>query len=153
RTRLGKDGNPKLDNEGKPIKELVRLSRPKVMVAAVFNAAQIDGIPDLEPVRELAWDPIAKAEQLLKASQAKIEHSQKGGAFYRASSDTIHLPAREQFASAVGYYAVALHELGHWTGNVDRLNRDLSNPFGSEAYAREELRAEIASLILGSELG
>jgi len=63
------------------------------------------------------------------------------------------LPAREQFASAAGYYAVALHELGHWTGRADRLNRDLSNPFGSEAYAREELRAEIASLILGSELG
>ena len=42
---------------------------------------------------------------------------------------------------------------GHWTAHPDRLNRDLSNPFGSEGYAREELRAEIASLILGSELG
>src|SRR6516164_10551092 len=51
RTRLGKDGNPELDNEGKPIKELVRLSRPKVMVAAVFNAEQIDGVPALEPER------------------------------------------------------------------------------------------------------
>src|ERR1700746_1594756 len=51
RPRLGKDGNPELDNEGKPIKELVRLSRPKVMVAAVFNAEQIDGVPALEPER------------------------------------------------------------------------------------------------------
>src|SRR5271166_764074 len=42
---------------------------------------------------------------------------------------------------------------GHWTGHPDRLDRDLGNPFGSEGYAREELRAEIASLILGSELG
>ena len=47
----------------------------------------------------------------------------------------------------------ALHELGHWTGHPDRLDRDLSSLFGSEGYAREELRAEIASLILGSELG
>ena len=48
---------------------------------------------------------------------------------------------------------MAIHELGHWTAHPDRLNRDLRNPFGSEAYAREELRAEIASLIVGSELG
>ena len=48
---------------------------------------------------------------------------------------------------------MALHELGHWTGHADRLNRDMAHPFGTEGYAREELRVEIASLILGSELG
>ena len=45
------------------------------------------------------------------------------------------------------------YELGHWTGHATRLNRDLSDPFGSIGYAREELRAEIASMIIGSELG
>ena len=44
------------------------------------------------------------------------------------------------------------HELGHWTGHPNRLDRDLAHPFGSEGYAREELRAEIASLITGQEL-
>ena len=83
----------------------------------------------------------------------KIQHSQEGGAFYRPSTDTIHLPSREQFAKAAGYCTTALHELGHWTGLPNRLNRDLAHPFLSEGYAREELRAEIASLILGSELG
>jgi putative DNA primase/helicase len=153
RPRLGKDGKPELDNDGKPIKDMVRLSRPKVLVAAVFNAEQIDGIPDLEPARDVGWDPLEKAERLLGASQAKIQHSQGGGAFYRPSTDTIHLPSRQQFEKAAGYYAVALHELGHSTGHPDRLNRDLTHPFGSEGYAREELRAEIASLILGSEVG
>ena len=86
-------------------------------------------------------------------SQAKIEHSQGGGAFYRVGTDTIHLPARERFSEAADYYTTALHELGHWTGHPDRLNRDLRHPFGSEGYAREELRAEIASMIMGSELG
>jgi antirestriction protein ArdC len=57
--------------------------------------------------------PAGKAEGLLAASEAKIQHSQAGGAFYRPSTDTIHLPAREQFPSAGGYYATALHELGH----------------------------------------
>jgi antirestriction protein ArdC/phage/plasmid primase-like uncharacterized protein len=153
RPRRGIDGQPELDQAGKPIKDTVRLSRPKVMVAAVFNAAQIDGIPELEPARPLEWDPVEKAERLLRASKAKIQHTQSGGAFYRVAIDTIQLPARERFERAAAYYATALHELGHWTGHPDRLNRDLSHPFGSEGYAREELRAEIASLILGSELG
>ena len=153
RTRLGKDGNPELDNEGKPIKELVRLSRPKVMVAAVFNAEQIDGVPALEPERTYDWDPVEQAEKLLRASEAKIEHSQTGGAYYRLATDTIRLPAQDRFEKPNAYYATALHELGHWTGHPDRLDRDLSNPFGSEGYAREELRAEIASMIIGSELG
>ena len=137
----------------RPIKDLVRLERPKVITAAVFNAEQIDGIPALEPERTYDWDPVEQAEKLLEASGAKIEHSQIGGAYYRLSTDTIRLPAQDRFETPSDYYATALHELGHWTGHPDRLNRDLSNPFGSEGYAREELRAEIASLILGSELG
>jgi len=152
RTRLGKDGSLELDKDGNPIKDLVRLSRPKVVAAAVFNAGQIDGIPGLEPVPRLEWNPMDKAEKLLRASQAKIEHSQVGGAFYRVGTDTIHLPVRERFSEAAAYYAVALHELGHWTGHPDRLNRDLGHPFGTEGYAREELRAEIASMIMGPEL-
>ena len=63
------------------------------------------------------------------------------------------MPERGQFPSADNYYATALHELGHWTGHPSRLDRDLSNPFGSEGYAKEELRAEISSMILGNELG
>ena len=69
------------------------------------------------------------------------------------STDSIHLPLKEQFPSAGDYYSTLLHEVGHWTGHATRLNRDLSDPFGSIAYAREELRAEIASMIIGSELG
>ena len=153
RVRVGQDGQPVLDSQKKLIKDLVRLERPKVITAAVFNAEQIDEIPALEPERTYDWDPVEQTEKLLQASGAKIEHSQSGGAYYRLSTDTIHLPAQERFAKPSGYYATALHELGHWTAHPDRLDRDLSNPFGSEGYAREELRAEIASLILGSELG
>jgi antirestriction protein ArdC len=57
---------------------------------------------------------VEKAEKLLRASEAKIQHSQGGGAFYHPSTDTIHLPARERFETAAGYYATALHELGHY---------------------------------------
>jgi antirestriction protein ArdC len=43
----------------------------------------------------------------------KIQNSQGGGASYRSSTDTIHLPSREQFKKAAGFYATALHGLGH----------------------------------------
>ena len=45
------------------------------------------------------------------------------------------------------------HELSHWTGHSSRLDRDLKNRFGSDAYAAEELIAELSSAILGAELG
>jgi putative DNA primase/helicase len=137
----------------RPIKDLVRLECPKVIAAALFNAEQIDGIPALEPESTYDWDPVEQAEKLLRASGAKIEHSPTGGAYYNFLQDTIRLPSPERFATPNAYFATALHELSHWTAHPDRLDRDVRNPFGSQAYAREELRAEIASLILGSELG
>ncbi|MBW9878691.1 DNA primase, partial [Escherichia coli] len=99
------------------------------------------------------WNSIERAESILEASGAKISHDQVDRAFYRMSTDSIHLPQQASFPSADRYYATALHELSHWTGHASRLDRDLSHPFGSEGYAREELRAEIASMIIGDELG
>ena len=89
----------------------------------------------------------------MQGANPKLQHAAGDRAFYRPSTDSIHLPLKEQFPSAGDYYSTLLHELGHWTGHATRLNRDLSDPFGSIGYAREELRAEIASLIIGSELG
>jgi putative DNA primase/helicase len=151
--RLDKNGKPLLDEKGNVSKETVRLERPKVILAAVFNAEQIEGISTLETGRQYNWDPLEKAEKLLSASNARIKHSRQEGAHYRVWTDTIYLPDRERFANAANYYSTAMHELAHWTGHPERMDRDLAHPFGSEGYAREELRAEIASLVLGSELG
>jgi antirestriction protein ArdC len=123
-----------------------------VFVAYVFNAEQIEGVPPA-PSRECSWNPLEKAEQLVQAANPKLQHGAGDRAYYRPSTDSIHLPLKEQFPSAENYYSTLLHELGHWSGHETRLNRDLSDPFGSIGYAREELRAEIASMIIGSELG
>jgi len=152
RTAKDENGQDKLDSNGDPIKQVVKLERPKVFYATVFNAEQIDGLPPLEK-KEQTWDPLERAEQILAASGASINHNGGGRAYYRPSSDSIHLPDRGQFPSADNYYATALHELGHWTGHESRLNRDILHPFGSESYSREELRAEIGSLLMGDELG
>ncbi|MCP5252630.1 MAG: DUF1738 domain-containing protein [Burkholderiales bacterium] len=145
-------GNPMHDGNGKPLKEIVKLERPRVFYASVFNAEQIDNLPELV-IDPPAWDPIERAEQILQAPNAAIEHGEYDRAFYRPLTDRIHLPHRHQFQTPDRYYATALHELGHWTGHASRLNRDLAHPFGSEGYAKEELRAEIASMLLGHELG
>lgn len=148
------DGKPVLDAQGEPVKEWVTLERPKVFLATVFNATQIDGeLPLQQPRKQHDWTAVERAEKIINASGALIRHGEQNRAFYRSSTDSIHLPDKGQFPQASGYYAITLHELGHWTGHKSRLDRDLSNPFGTEGYAKEELRAEIASMILGDELG
>ena len=146
-------GRPILDENGKQKTIQVQLERPRSFTAVVFNASQIDGLPPLEP-RVIGPEPErhARAETILANSGAKIHHESGDRAFYRPSTDSITLPERKQFGAADAYYATALHEVGHWTGHPSRLDRDLSHPFGSEGYAREELRAEIASLMIGERL-
>lgn len=147
------DGKPVLDGRGEPVKQTIKLERPRVFFSTVFNAEQIDGLPPLSARKAHSWDPVERAERILQASGAAIHHGERDAAYYRPLTDTIHLPDKTQFPDAAAYYAVSLHELGHWTGHRTRLDRDLAHPFGSEGYAREELRAEITSMILGNEVG
>lgn len=151
---LGADGKPVLDEQGKEKSTTVQYTRPRPFGATVFNAAQIDGLEPL-PAREVAaeWERHQRADFILEASGVPIQHVEGNRAFYSPTRDSITLPMREQFQTADRYYATALHELGHSTGHPSRLSRDLSDPFGSEGYAKEELRAEIASLMLGERLG
>lgn len=152
RIKTDEHGVPILDSEGQPIKIQVELERPRVFYAAVFNAEQIDNLLEWV-IKAPDWNPLERAEDLLQRSQAIIRHGEIDRAFYRPGTDSIHLPHKHQFPTPGDYYGTALHELGHWSGHESRLNRDLSHPFGSEGYAKEELRAEIASLMLCGELG
>lgn len=118
----------------------------------VFNLDQIDGIEAPTPSVRPAFIAIADAERILNASPARVEI---GGtqAFYRPATDTIHLPAREAFISPEAFYSVALHEMTHSTGHKSRLDRVLKNRFGDEAYAAEELIAEMGSAFLCADIG
>ena len=121
----------------------------------VFNCSLMDGVPAKEMPMIDVNDRIEKAETILdywNANESKIVY---GGsqAFYRPSTDEVHLPEREKFKSTQSFYDTALHEIGHSTGHESRLNRDLSGGFGSQSYAMEELRAEIASIFMAQDLG
>jgi|CXWL01.1.fsa_nt_gi N12 class adenine-specific DNA methylase/antirestriction protein ArdC/phage/plasmid primase-like uncharacterized protein len=152
-TLTDENGNPRLNDEGEKLTLSVKLERPRVFYATVFNAEQIEGLPPLELRKEQEWSAVERAERILQASSVKIFHGELNRAFYRPSTDSIHLPDKNQFESADRYYSTALHELGHSSGHPSRLDRDLAHPFGSEGYAKEELRAELASMLLGDELG
>jgi len=119
----------------------------------VFNLDQIDGIeaPATAPAGNV-WDAHAAAEALIQASGARIL---EGGtmACYAPLKDEIRMPDRDRFQNAENYYAVALHELTHWTGHATRCARDLKSRFGDEAYAMEELVAELGAAFLSAETG
>ncbi len=131
-----------------------RQKRLVPILFSVFNGAQVEGMPAL-PVREPPKEPErhAQCEALIAATGASIEHDGGNRAFYVPMTDDIHLPVREAFRSMDLYYGTLLHELGHWSGHPTRLHRDLTGGFGSEAYAKEELRAELASMMIGERLG
>ena len=152
-------GQPVKDKNGEQVYRHEKLARPFTRIYTVFNAEQARNIKP-EPRREQgnAWEAHKRAEDVIKASGVPVKHVQGDRAYYSLSSDQVVLPEKVQFPSADHYYQTALHELGHASGHPDRLNRDtlqqgVQDGFGSEAYAREELRAEISAMMTGDRLG
>lgn len=137
---------------GEITKVEVKLDQPRVFYARIFNAAQIEGIPPLERVAP-SFEPHEYGERLMAASGIPVIHDQRDQAFYSPGTDRVHLPPKEAFQSVGAYYGTAMHELAHGTGHPSRLNRELGAKFGDELYAREELRAELASVFIMAETG
>src|SRR5438093_288886 len=116
------------------------VNRVLYRVYTVFNACQIDGIPAHAPRVRQAWEITETGEALLRNSGARIHHDQADRAFYDRLSDTIHLPPKAAFKTPGDYFGTALHELAHWTGAPQRLNRETlteSYRFGDLNYAKE----------------
>lgn len=125
----------------------------------VFNADQVDGYA--APALPEPKDPVQvldKAECFIAGTGAVVRH---GGsrAFYRPSDDIIQMPEREHFlgsetsSATESYYATLLHELTHWTGHDRRCDRQFGKRFGDDAYAMEELVAELGAAFLCADLG
>lgn len=122
-----------------------------------YNVFHIDQCEGLKAKHSKLLPQSAEADQkaeaiicgYLKSSGVKLNHQQGDRAFYRPSDDTITLPLLAQFHETSEYYSTAFHELIHSTGHSKRLNRlDKTAFFGSEAYSKEELIAEIGASAL-----
>ena len=132
-----------------------RYARP----AWVFNIAQVDGatIPDATPRKDLT-ERLEHVDRFIENTRAEFRY---GGsrAFYRrpasgGSGDYIQMPERDMFIGTATstptetFEATRLHELAHWTSIPERLDRQLGKRFGDNAYAAEELCAEISAAAL-----
>jgi len=114
----------------------------------VFNSTQVDG-----------WDGETQNEDVRRCDLdhyfgsvgATIKHG--ANASYNKRTDEVTVPHFEAFESAEAYYATLGHEMIHWTGHADRLNRQYGEKFGDDAYAFEELVAELGSAMLCASLG
>ena len=150
-------GRPEVDADGRPVYLTMTRERPLIRVHHVFNVAQCDGLnlPSLDKAADPDWDS-TRADAVIANAGVPIAHRNGDRAYYSPSEDRIVLPARGQFVDQPAYLHTALHELGHATGHESRLNRPTltkHDGFGSETYAREELRAEIGAMMTGERLG
>jgi antirestriction protein ArdC len=114
----------------------------------VFNVEQCEGLPEelthsTEPLTAES-DILPQVKALIDASGADLRIG-GGEAYYSPIGDYVAVPPPQAFHAPIDWHRTALHELGHWTGHTSRLNRDQTGRFGSSAYAREELVAEMAS--------
>jgi antirestriction protein ArdC len=120
----------------------------------VFHVDQCDGLPANPdaPLPSGGTDVLPHVEAVIAATKADFRIG-GGMAFYSPSHDFIQVPPQEAYFDPINWYRTKLHELGHWTGHTSRLDRNFSGNRGGEAYAREELVAELSSAFLCAELG
>lgn len=121
----------------------------------VFSVEQCEGLPEhiCEPPPPIPEGLILpQAEALIAATAADFRI---GGpsVFYSPTHDYVQVPRPDAFHDPVNWHRTAFHELGHWVGGAARLNRDQSGVFGSVAYGREELCAELTASFVCAALG
>lgn len=129
---------------------------PLLRQYTVFNVEQCDGL-NIAPLESAelpnAAERIERAEGIVRdmPNAPRIGHDGGQRAYYRPSTDSVHMPMLEAFHSTEGYYSTLFHELGHSTGHESRLNRDGITDFqgfGTASYSREELVAEFTAAFL-----
>lgn len=140
------------DENGAEIEEDI----PFLKEYTVFNAEQCEGLPKhyytlAEPPKENI-QRIERAETFFANTKADIR---TGGnqAYYASSLDYVQMPPLEAFRDAESHAATLAHEITHWTRHESRLAREFGRKrWGDEAYAMEELVAELGSAFLCADL-
>lgn len=154
---------PKDDPGKRPGERSTSDDRPRFFARclSVFNLAQTEGVdpsrlpavPERPAPRD--FDPIQAAERIVGGwSDAPPVRHGGAQAFYRPREDSITMPDRVTFRSEEEYYSTLFHELVHSTGHEKRLKREGITAvvrFGSKAYSREELVAELGAAMLCGE--
>ena len=123
---------------------------------STFNVFSLTDVEDLsfeEPKIEIKNNPINECEKIVENWECKINIGlDNSRAFYSPSIDIINMPNLQAFKGTNQYYLTMFHEIAHSTGVKGRLNRDMSGMFGNDKYAKEELIAELSSVLVGASM-
>lgn len=116
--------------------------QPYIQYSYVFNLSQTTLYkPDTDPKQILDCEKIItemKVKPVIKNNHSRC--------CYYPTADYISLPKINDFNSPEDYYSTLFHELVHWTGHQERLNRFVSKKHMDEVT--EELVAELGSSFL-----
>ena len=132
---------------------------PMLRYFSVFHIDQCEGLkPKYVPILSDTASADQAADQIIsdyvQRSGVTVVHQEGNKACYQPSADRVTLPTRKQFNAMAEYYSTAFHELTHSTGHKSRLDRlDQTAFFGTEAYSKEELIAEIGAAALINHTG
>lgn len=154
KAKLDADGQPVLNDDGEP-EENTFWRRG---VQFVYNVEQTT----IDPKKYAKHLPQTKGEHKRNTDvEAFLKDAVRGcgfslsfggnRAFYRPSTDAVRVPKASSFRKIEEFYSTNFHEYGHATGHKSRLARGMDTTFGSDAYAEEELVAELTAAFLGAE--
>lgn len=137
---------------------------PRIKTYTVFNSQFIENIQDLnlnfdqdDQPQDTELEEIQNCEKFISKiidnGHLNLKFDRTAIAFYSPSKDFVYMPERQFFISTSKYYSVLLHEIIHWTGHHDRLNRDLKGSQDQESYSFEELIAEMGAMLTCLQFG
>lgn len=126
----------------------------------VFNLAQVEVVDEEKFAKAVIPDPIEVDDEATpdieecKEWFAPIPADFKvGSPAYSPRNDVVFMPKLSDFEAPEYFYGTLAHELTHWTGHKSRLDRPKHDQWGDDAYAFEELIAELGAVFVCNELG
>lgn len=144
--------------DGRCCGDMTSFMRVKLL-RAIFHLTQVEAIEgEVQTLPEVGVEPPPTVQppeivEAWKAGGMEFKEVDSDRAYFSPGDDYINLPPLGAFENQQGYYSTLFHEATHWTGHKSRLGRKVTNPFGTAAYAQEELIAEMGSAMTGAVLG
>lgn len=129
-------------------------SYPLYRMYTVFNVEQCEGVEPSDRDGDVEISDVEEEfKEDIREAGVDFKHMDTIAPSYSPEEDLVRMPKREDFEDSEGYLGSLAHEVTHWTGHEDRLDRDLEGRFKSDTYAFEELVAELGCAYFGAEYG
>jgi antirestriction protein ArdC len=128
---------------------------PMLKAYSVFNLAQLENLPaayTVEPEKLPEDVKLQAVRDLVARSGIKVRYGAPKP-LYSPSQDRVEMPNFSNFRSTDDFVSTLGHELIHATGHEDRLARVFTPRIFKDAYATEELVAELGSAFICAALG